>query len=598
MSSKTKDKTDHKNANAKPHKSKKFYWRNLFFQVLYFLADSPAPEIVFVTSLILSRWWLNSDFSYPIELIIPIVMFGILGSAIYYIYRLVFGKGSAAHLAAILLLYSFYGYEFLLGTKVFSTISNAIPSNIRTDFTQSIIMGLLLAVLAGAAAWAIRWLIKHVLWLQKVQAYKVLLFAVLFIFSIQGFRFVERFWQVRKELSYHNPAPNIPKPAAVAARVKPDIYYLLFDRYTNANVLKNNFNYDNSGMINFLAGQGFVTRDGAYSNYPFTTPSVSSTMSMKYHDQFKAMFGNDSNWQTLFPYRTILNNPPAAQVLKQNGYTYNQVSSWWDFTRLRVNADNSYAKSFRLNFFGAHFYLSDLQRDILHKSILSPWLKKGIGSGRTPIVKYDLDRNPRENFDAQLSSLEAISSRSNKSQPNFTFAHILAPHPPYVFDANGEWPAYDNEANDNGVPEKTKYVNELTYINSRVERLVSDIRTSSPNAVIFIQADEGPYPSQFRGEMTPEHYYNPADLPLSNMKQKFGILASYYMPGVSQDEVRKINASVNVFPFILNHYLGYNLPMLPDCQLAMGNKFNVYNYKLVTDQLSGKPADPACKQYE
>jgi hypothetical protein len=603
MSIRNKDKSDHKaahkNANANSSKkAKKFYWRNFFFQALYLLADSPAPEVIVAASLILSRWWLNSDFSYPIELIIPIIMLGTLGSLLYYMYRLVFGKGSAAHFAAILLLYSFYGYDFLHGTKVFSTFFKVIPSNYRTDFTQSIAAAILLAVLAGVVAWGGRWLIKRAVWLQKIQAYKALLFAVVFLFTIQAYHFAERYLQIRKELSYHAPAPNIPKPANAGAYSKPDIYYLLFDRYTNADILKNNFNYDNTGMVNFLTTQGFVTRDKASSNYPFTTPSVSSTMSMKYHDQFKAMFENDSHWKTLFPYRTILNNPPIAQVLKQNGYTYNQVSSWWDFTRLRVKADNNYAKSFRFNIFGAHFYLSDLQRDILHKSILSPWLKKGISSGTTPIIKYDLDRNPRENFDAQLSALESISSRTDRSQPNFTFAHILAPHPPYVFDANGEWPPYDNEANDNGVPEKVKYTNELTYINSRIERLVSDIRASSPNAVIFIQADEGPYPSQFRGEMTPQHYYDPADLPLKDMKQKFGILASYYMPGLSPDEVKKINASVNVFPFILNHYLGYNLPMLPDCQLAMGNKFNVYNYQLVTEQIKGKPADPACKKYE
>jgi hypothetical protein len=579
-------------------KKKPIYWRNLFYQTLYVLADSPAPEIVLATTLVLSRWWLNSDFSYPVELIIPTLMFGLLGSVIYYVYRFIFGKGSAAHLASILLLYSYYGYQYIHDTFISTAFLNIIPSPIKTNFTQSIVLGLILAVLAGLISLGLRWLIKHFSFLQRFQAYKVLLFAVLFIFSVQTLRFVERYMQIRKELNYTAPAPNIPKPASANSSTKPDIYYLLFDRYTNADILKDNYNYDNSKMINYLADEGFVTRDGAFSNYPFTTPSVSSTMSMKYHDQFKSMFENDSNWRTLFPYRSILNNPPIAQVLKQNGYTYNQVSSWWDFTRLRVKADNNYAKSFRLTVFGAHFYISDLQRDILNKSIFSPWLKKGLSSGQTPIFKYDLDRNPKENFDAQLSSLSAITNRSDKSQPNFTFAHILAPHPPYVFDQNGNWPSYDNEANDNGVPETTKYTNELTYINTRIQKLITNIRATSPNAIVFIQADEGPYPAQFRGEMTPEQYYNPANLPHNLMKQKFSILASYYMPGIDPNEVKTLNSSVNVFPFILNHYLGYNLPMLPDCQVSMGNKFNVYNYKVVTDQLTGKPANPACKKYE
>jgi hypothetical protein len=588
-----KIKSERKNKNKKP-----IYWSNLFYRLMHFLADSPAPEIAFSTALILSRWWLNSDFSYPNELIIPLLMFGLLGSVIYYIYRLIFGKGSAAHLAAVLLLYSYYGYDFVHNFSIFSGFVKIIPSPFRTEFTVSVVLAVLWAVLAGVIAWAIRWSIKHFTILQKFQAYKVLLFAVIFIFSIQTFRFVTRFIEIRKELRYSYTAPNIPKPATANLATKPDIYYLLFDRYTNTDVLKKNYNYDNSNMINYLKQNDFVTRNGAYSNYPFTTPSVSSTLAMSYLGQFKDDFQNDGNWKTLFPYRTILNDPPVANILRQNGYSYNQVSSWWDFTRLRVKADNSYAKSFRLTFFGSEFYISDLQRDIIHKSIYSPWLKKGVSIETKPIIKYDLDRNPRENFDAQLSSLEAISNRPDKMQPNFTFAHILAPHPPYVFDKDGNWPEYDNEANDNGVPEKTKYANELTYINTRIKDLVSNIRESSPNAVVFIQADEGPYPSQFRGEMTEAHQYNPADLPLADMKQKFGILASYYMPGVSDDEVKKINSSVNVFPFILNHYLGYNLAMYPDCQMAMGNKFEVYNYKLVTDQLSGKPADPKCKQYE
>jgi sulfatase-like protein len=248
--------------------------------------------------------------------------------------------------------------------------------------------------------------------------------------------------------------------------------------------------------------------------------------------------------------------------------------------------------------FGAHFYLSDLQRDILHKSVFSPWLKKGISLGKKPIIKYDLDRNPQENFNAQMSSLKSIASRSDKSQPNFTFAHVLAPHPPYVFNQDGSSPGYDNEANDNGVDEKVKYTNELTYVNKRIKDLIGYIRQRSPNAVIFIQADEGPYPKQFRGEIEADHYYDPRNLSLPEMKQKFGIMASYYMPGVETDDVKNIDASVNVFRFILDHYLGYNLPMLPDCQFAMGNKFQVYNYQLVTDKLTGEPAPPSCKNYQ
>jgi hypothetical protein len=582
----------------KTKKDKPIFWHNLFYETVYRLADTPLPEITFASALILARWWLNSDFSYPNELVIPIVMFGLLGSVIFYIYRIFFGKGSAAHMASILLLYGFYGYSYIHDSFLGSHFLKIIPSKLRTELTSSVFLAVLMALLAGAVAWLLRTLIHRHKTLSNFQPYKILLFAVVFLFAIQFIRCGERYLSIRKELSYHYPSENLPKPTSPSNQAKPDIYYLLFDRYTNSDVLKTNFNYDNSDFLNFLSSQGFINRQPAYSNYPFTTPSVSSTMAMNYLAPLKNTFGNDGEWQTLFPYRSILNDPPIAQTLKQNGYSYNKLSSWWDFTRLRVKADSSPTKSFRLNVLGMHFYLSDVQRDILHKSILSPWFKKGISFGHWPALTYDLDRNPQENFNAQMSSLKTIASRSNKSQPNFTFAHVLAPHPPYVFDQNGNWPSYDNEANDNGVDEKTKYTKELTYINKRIKDTVSYIRQQSPNAIVFIQADEGPYPKQFRGDITADHNYNPINLPISDMKQKFGIMASYYMPGINPSEVKNINASVDTFRFILNHYLGYSLPMLPDCQFAMGNKFSVYDYQLVTGKLKSQSTPASCSSYE
>lgn len=569
-----------------------------FKKIANILADSPLPEILFVTSIILARWWLNSDFSYPVELIMPILIFSILASGIFYLYRKILGKGSAAHLAAILLTYSLYAYSYVHGSKIVSGFLDIIPSNLKTEFTESVVLATTLFILAGAVAWGIRKFLNQYPALRGFQPYKVLLFALVFMFATQVYRSGARYLEIHKGLSYSYPAPNLSKPANSPAE-KPDIYYLLFDRYTSADTLKSNFKYDNSDLMNFLKDNDFVTRDGAYSNYPFTTPSVSSTMSMNYLPEFKDMFdsGKDGNWDNLFPYRSILNNPPVAQILKQNDYKYNQVSSWWDFTRLRVKADSDPTKSFRINFFGAKFYLSDVQRDIIHKSIFSPWLKKGVTIGDAKIVKYDLDRSPAENFNSQIDALKTIAASGDKAQPNFTFAHILAPHPPYVFNEDGSAPSYDNEANDNGVPERTKYTNEITYINKRIKETLTYIKTQSPNAVIVLQADEGPYPEQFRGAMTPYNYYDPANLPLDQMKQKFGILASYYMPGVDKEELKNLDASVNSFRFVLNKYLGYDLPMLPNCQIAMGNKFRPYKYELMTGKLN-EQSDPAeCQQY-
>ncbi|MEX1059046.1 MAG: hypothetical protein WEC17_01290, partial [Candidatus Saccharimonadales bacterium] len=68
--------------------------------------------------------------------------------------------------------------------------------------------------------------------------------------------------------------------------------------------------------------------------------------------------------------------------------------------------------------------------------------------------------------------------------------------------------------------------------------------------------------------------------------------------GVEPSEVAKISSSVNVFRFVLDKYLGYDMPMLPDCQLSGGNKFNIYNYTAVNDRLTDSPLPAECRRYE
>lgn len=556
------------------------------------LADSSLPEALFIATFILIRWWNNSDFSYFSEIFLPIVILGLFASLAFYLYRWIFGPGLAAHLSALVVSYIFYSYQFIESTKIAKLIYGIWPDSLMTPFTRSVWLSLVLGSITGLAVWSAKAAVKRVKFLRQMQFYKVLLFTIAFIFAWQLVRSVDRLWEMRSELAYEYPSPSL-KLNAIEPKKTPDIYYLVFDRYTSPEILKTNFSFDNAEIIDFLSQQGFYSRESAYSNYPFTMSSISSTMAMDYFPELADKFAGRGQWQSAQPYRSILKNPPIAQILAQKGYRYNQLSSWWDFTRVGIAADTELSKSYRITAAGKHFYLSDLQRDIIFKSIASPWLKKGLSIGDTRLLKYELDRNPRENFEAQFDGLKKIVEQSKHSQPQFTFAHILAPHPPYVYAADGSEPPYDVESNDNGVDEKNKYLNELIYVNKRLKELISYIRQNSPESVIVLQADEGPYPKQFRGPLSQDHYYDPLSLPQPELRQKFGILASYYLPGVDKTEADKLNSSANAFRFILNKYFEQELPLLPDCHFSAGNKFNLYEYELVNERL-GVQVDEQC----
>ncbi|MBI5906663.1 hypothetical protein HY857_01275 [Candidatus Saccharibacteria bacterium] len=585
-----------KNSSEPKNKSRlRPRWRSRLVKIVKLLADSPLPEVAFIGSFVLARWWQNSDFSYVSEIWIPLALFAVLSAIVFYIFRLILGKGLATHLAALFVSYCLYGYGFVKDSSLGKNILKLWPDKWQTEFSSSMFLILVLATTAGLIGWVIKKYILNLKPVRNLQPYKVVLFAIAFLFVLQLVKTGQRVWAIHKVTAYNYPTSSITKPSSQPEQ-KPDIYYLLFDRYGNQDALKNNFNFNNSDIYSYLSSQGFTNRPDAYANYPFTMSSVSSTMAMSYFPEFQKMFGEDGDWQNASAYRSILNNPPIAQILKQNGYDYNQLSSWWDFTRVGIKADSNPTISFRLNAFGYQSYLTDLQRDVIDKSVLSPWLKKGVRLGGNNVLKYDLTRNPQQNFEAQMTAFKNLASRADKSTPQFSFAHVLVPHDPYVFDADGNTPAYDGARTDNGVDETVKYTNAVTYLNKRIKDTVGYIRSHSPDAVIIIQADEGPYPKEFRYKLEPGHYYDPANLGLDKMKQKFSVFASYYLPGVDPSS-KPINSSVDTFRFVLDHYLGYNLSMLPDCHFSTGDKYTIYKYQDQTAKLGNQTDAVACEQY-
>lgn len=559
------------------------------------LSRTSLPEIAFVSSFILSRYLTNADFSYPVEIILPIIVFSTVATFVYYISKQIIKDVFATHITTLALIYMIYSEDPIL-KNINKQIKNILPETFDTDFTISLMGIIFILIICIVTGWFVAKLVKKLPTELYKQSYKIVLFIIAFIFGWQMTKTSYYLFTVRHQLAY-SANTQIPFQDTSKPLTKPDIYYVVLDRYANDETLKNIYGFDNSKFYDTLQNLNFVNQTNAFANYPFTMSSITSTLAMTYSSQLNKKFGNDKN-QTAFPYRSILSNAPVVQILKENGYQYNQISSWWDFTRVGIKADYEPTKSFRFTVFGKQFWLSDLSRDIINKSALSDLFKKGLEINGKVVIKYDLNRNPRQNFEAQLNAITDISGSKHKTNPQFSFAHILVPHDPYIFTADGSEPEYDSERNDIGLDEYTKYTNQITYLNKRIIETISNIRKNSPDAVIVVQADEGPYPKEFRYNITQNNYYDPAKLPLPQLKQKFGILASYYMPGVDAKTVNeKIIGSVNPFRFVLSHYMNYDIKPLPDCHFSTGNKYTVYKYKNVTDKLNGKKTNN-CDTYK
>ena len=99
---------------------------------------------------------------------------------------------------------------------------------------------------------------------------------------------------------------------------------------------------------------------------------------------------------------------------------------------------------------------------------------------------------------ASCSSWTSWGSSQAIGQPKFVFAHILAPHTPFVFTRDGQPVDRDSPFTLNADPElndkqryNQRFVDQTLFINTSVLGLVDQILAQPGNPVIILQGDHG-----------------------------------------------------------------------------------------------------------
>ncbi len=360
-----------------------------------------------------------------------------------------------------------------------------------------------------------------------------------------------------------------------------DIYYFVFDRYASQQTLQEQFNYDNSPFLNTLRAQGFTVKDDSVANYQYTAPSIASTLRMDYHrDIAKDLPG--ARPPSYVPYKTIFEDSPTSALLRGRGYTSYNLGNWWNVTKKQKQAIN--IEPYRVILFGKTYNLSDLQSNGLQRTFLNNPLQKGLNTKKTAIIRLEL-ASPRSLYLGQMDELTKIAKQRGK-EPKFVFAHLLNPHPPYVFTSSGDPVPYFPDENNAGAPRRDKYINQMEYANKTLTDLIATIKTNAAKPpIIIIQSDEGPYPI----EPTPPWQKAPEE----TLQLKFGTLAAYDLPGATPEQASQVSSPVNIFRFVFNQYFGAKLSYLPDCSYVFNNADQPYHFYDITAKLH--TADEKCQ---
>jgi hypothetical protein len=317
----------------------------------------------------------------------------------------------------------------------------------------------------------------------------------------------------------------------------PNIYYVMLDGYAHDSTLRERFGYDNGPFLANLTAKGFYVVPESRSNYPTTTLSLASTLNMRYLDDLPRL-RDESSTDYFLPFQLIDGNR-VVDVALANGYRYVHFDSSWGPT------DQDPRAWATVNCEGVSAFHQVLVRSTMMSIVAN--------------ALHVFEQDKRARVECQFDALADVPQRRAPGDaPLFVFAHLLVPHGPFVFGADGELveaegsPEGDFEAvpAESEASERAKYAAQLRYTNRRIEETVASIleRETIP-PIILLASDHG---SAFAWD-TSEDF----------MRERLRNFEAVLLPG-HEDALYPTMTPVNAFRVIFREALGAPLDPLED----------------------------------
>jgi hypothetical protein len=341
----------------------------------------------------------------------------------------------------------------------------------------------------------------------------------------------------------------------------PDIYYIILDAYARDDSLLEDYGFDNSSFLKALEESGFYVGYCSRSNYTQTALSLPSSLNMDY---IQSLFNleklrNDPNRTGGFG--KLLRNSKVRETLEELGYITVAFETGFRWTEIRdadiylspsdaALGDQQLAK--RLTEYEILFLRSTATLLIIDMPEAFPQL-----------FSNEIDRSRDIRRERTLYVLDQLETLPSVKGPKFVFVHIVSPHKPFVFAADGSPVTVvrdDYEA----------YADQVAYLNSRMETIVRKlINNSNTPPIIVIQGDHGGVHAALGDRLT--------------------ILNVYYLPGEGKENLYSNISPVNTFRVIFNTFFGGNFELLEDISYYSSYE-NPYDFEVFPETRPGCPS--------
>jgi hypothetical protein len=370
---------------------------------------------------------------------------------------------------------------------------------------------------------------------------------------------------VPHELGRGVAANTVAAPTGEPHATDRDIYWLIFDRYGSTDGIRRLTGVENT-LPAWLEDHEFHVAEGSYAGYGRTTLSLASAFRMD--DLTDVAEGQPPGSGDLGPAYRIIEEDRVAATLRGRGYRYVHVGSWISPFRSHPLADVVVDIETETDFVA-----------VLDDTTVLPLARDLLGSAD------DIDPMDHIQRERALFQFRAIDEARDLPGRTFVFAHILLPHEPYVFDAEGDYP----DAHERAAPAAERYAAQLAWTNTLIMELVQSLLDGpvEDRPIIVLQADEGPLPPRYAADTARFDWSTATE---DELRIKYGILSAFHLP-VGEGPLPDAIGPANAFRLVFSRAFGMDLPLLPERSWTSAAWRRPWELTEVTDRLLAAPAD-------
>ncbi len=337
-------------------------------------------------------------------------------------------------------------------------------------------------------------------------------------------------------------------PAPVAAsRVRegtprpPDIFHIILDGYGRTDVFQRQYGFSDQAFVDALRRRGFLVDDDARSNYVQTELSLASMLNMEPIQAMVEPQGARSRERAVLD--AIIERNGVASALRGRGYKYIALTTGFP----------------ALEFATADVVLgNDVGESLFTSALVSKTpFRPGVGAVQSQF------ESRRRMLAGAFENLRRLAVPG--SSPRFVLAHVLAPHPPFVFGPNGE---PRRPSGGFGIEDGTHYLqmgkSRESYVAGYREQ-ARHIANLTLEAIDALLAQPGSRPIiVLHGDHGPKAHLDQDSLKGTDVNECFPILLAVLAPKAVTDRLAGHHTLVNVYGAVLSGVFGESLPPEPD----------------------------------